>query len=629
MILPVKNFGINFYKNNITKPCSQNPVKTFDNRAEPKRALPFTSLIYFTSNAVKKQRENSYVIGHPNPDTDSVASAIAYSYLINKKEDANYVPISAGELKSETKFALNHFGVIPPRVIKNFETRIMKIMTPSKGNKAILNSDATIKSFGDLILNHNVRSAIIVDKGKNRNLLGMVSDKDLAKVFLSTDKNKLAEKEILFNAIKNTLEADVLVGGNLLKKHLSGKLIVGASDEENVSSRLSKDDLLIVGNREEIQKDAIKKGVAGIILTGGQKASSEITNLASKNGVIILSSPLDTYSTAKSIEHSIPIRKIMSLDPQTIDVSAKVDEIRKNIEDYPYRLYPVLSNGVVVGTVKKEDILNPPKNKFILVDHNSPSQFADGIENSDIVGVVDHHSAEFRPEKGRIPMILSDSGASATLVYREFLANSVKIPRNIAGLLLCAIISDTDNFTSPTTTFGDRQAASELAKISKITSAEVLAKQLLTSREEDLKDMTTRQALNYDFKKYETQGGKSFSISQVITHNPDLFLCKAEEIYSNLDNLDTENRTDGALFVLTNSIDNSSYIFSSGKFAHNCEEFIRSSSEKAKNKAAFGEVTTQDMASLVNENKKDSKPVLLENVSSRKEQVEPFVRGIY
>lgn len=587
--------------------------------------LPNCSPIYFTPNF--KAREE-YITGHIHPDTDSVVSAIAYSYLKNVIDETAFTPVSAGKLKSETKFALDYFQVKHPKIIKNFETTIADIQTPiTKKSKNVLYQDSTIKEFIDLLFTTN-RVSFPVINSETSSLLGFVSQKDIAKVLLSSEK--VANKSIKFDSIRKTIGATVISGENELDKVLTGRLIVGASQKSTVLNSVDKDDLVIIGDRDDVQQDVINKGVKCIIITKGGSVSNEVLKLAKEKDVIILSSPLDTYTTAKMVEQSMSVTNIMTQNPLTIDGTTTINEVTTNIHRYPYRTYPVVSDGKVTGTIEKVKILEPLDRAFILVDHTDEKQSPKGIKNREVIGIADHHNTSFvSTREDRIDEIIKKCGSTATIIAKEFKANSVEIPKHIAGILLCGILSDTDIFTSPTTENEDKVIAIELAKIAGIDDIKEFGKQLIDSREKDILEMTSYEAVKYDIKEFSSKKGKNIAIAQLFVSNPEKYLKSHKDLTEALNGYDKTKNADGTLLIVTNTAENKfSYIIPSDKFIQSANKFLQKASDDDINKKSLSDFSIKDVISKLQKYKETGELALFPNVSSRKAQVQPFVTTI-
>lgn len=399
-----------------------------------------------------------YIVGHKNPDTDSICSAIAYAYLKRKLEGLNAIPVRLGQINRETQFVLNYFGVEEPEYIDNVYTQIRDI----KYDKPLtISEDSSIYDAWKLLVERNFQTALIVDKSNT--LRGIASLGDIAKSYLFS-LEELSKYDIPISNIVRTLRGKVVLQNADSTK---GNIVVAAMSLDSFLKRVSKDCTLIVGNRENVQIEAIKKGAKTLIITGNHDVSEEVIDVAKKHNCTIIVVPYDTFDTVRLISQCLPVSYIMKKeDIIFFKETDYINEIKDTMLKYKYRNFPVVDNNrKVLGLLARRHILDYEGKKVILVDHNELSQSVDGIEEAKILEIIDHH---------RVGGIATDSpilfrnhpvGSTSTIINKIFEENNLTPEPKIAGIMCAAILSDTLMFRSPTCTSEDIRAARKLAQI--------------------------------------------------------------------------------------------------------------------------------------------------------------------
>jgi len=323
------------------------------------------------------------------------------------------------------------------------------------------------------------------------------------------------------------------------------------------------------------------------------------------------------------LEQATPVSHIMSASVASFDAKQKINEALKFVKNTKFGYFPVLENGKFVGIISREEILAPDNNGIILVDHNNPSQFAKGIEKDDIEGVIDHHVQQLVLDSSRVPIMFMPTGATATLVAKNYKASGIEIPPEIAGILWCAIVSDTDKFTSVTTTLEDVKIASELAKIAQISQPEVLANKLLAQRDANLEGLSSEELLKQDLKILQTKSKIPYCISQIKTYQSEKYIKNKEELEAALNDLDRENSTQGSALMLTDLSQNATFLLVSDKMRENAQKAKGIIGDKIANKTIYQSDVSYVNAIMGLQNNKIT--LRLPNVQSRKEQVQPFI----
>ena len=585
-------------------------------------AIPFAQNynVSFTGN-------KTYITGHRNPDTDSICSAIAVEYLANamKTTDKEYKAIIPGEISPETEFILQHFGIDKPEQKKDVSLTVKEAMTEKPLEDVSINQNASIREFSDLILDKDLKTASVLDE--KGNLAGIVSRKSLAEFIIRpTDHLKeLKYFQIPYSKIVNLLNAEVITGSLSLDDTIQGDVITGAFSNESMEKIDLTEAIVIVGDRKTIQEQAIRKGAKAIIVTHKCPIDPNTIKRAKENNVIILSTDLGHSKVTSMLEQATPVSEIMSKDVIGFESNQTVSDVTEIVKNNKFGFFPVTENGKFMGIISREEILSPDTNGIILVDHNNPQQYVKGVETKDIEGIIDHHINDVSLNR-RVDTLFKCTGATATLVAREFKSNDIPIPPQIAGILWAAIISDTDKFTSVTTTELDKRMAKSLANIANIEKPDVLAEQILAQRDKHLIKAPAKRICEDDLKQFTTQSGKQFNIAQIKTTQSEAYLNRKEEIEDALNKIDNKNKTNGSVLMITDQLQGATYLISSTKMKENAQNVADSKNETFlknyifKSATSYGEIIRNMLC--------DKSFPRLSNVRSRKDQVQPFINKL-
>ena len=449
------------------------------------------------------------VFGHLNPDTDSICAAIAYAYLKNQAEGTDiYVPRRAGTLNRETAFVLQHFGFEEPQLITSVNPQIKD--TEIQVMEGI---DADTSLFAAWKLMQATKFDTLCVTDGDDELQGLIAVKDIAAANMDVfDAGVIADAGTPLANVVTTLSGE-LVLGNLEDRITKGNVVVGTSPEM-MEDVLEEGDIVLATNRYETQQFAVEGGASCLVVCCGAHVTRQVKAAAERNGCAIVTTPLDTYAAARIISMSIPVSSKMLPAGNILKVSVNttVDEARKIMASSRHRFFPVIDEaGKYAGLINSTNLLTVRKKHVILVDHNERSQAVEGIENAEIMEIVDHH---------RIGSIETDSpvmfrnmpvGCTCTIIYSMYREQGVEIPAGIAGLMLSAILSDTLCFRSPTCTFFDRDAANALAAICG-EEVEPYADAMFEAGA-DLTGRTAEEVFHSDFKAFSS-GKVRFGVGQ-------------------------------------------------------------------------------------------------------------------
>ena len=448
-----------------------------------------------------------YVSGHKNPDTDSICSAIAYAYLKRISEGINAIPVRLGPINRETKFVLDYFGVEEPIFIENVYTQVQDI----KFDKPLVFKENTsMFEAWNTMMEKNIRTIAVVDE--ENKLIGIATVGDLAKAYLSSS-HELSKYKIPIDNILATLKGEEILR---YVDYLEGDILVAAMSKENVLKRIKKGDILIVGDRDDIQQAAIQQGIKALIITGNNGISEKILELAKQYKVTIIKVVPDTFDTVKLLNQSIPLSYVIKKeDLLTFRVSDYIDDVKEVMLKYRYRNFPVVDEeGKVVGLLARRHILDYERKNVIMVDHNEFSQAVEGIEQARILEIIDHHRIGTIETEQPILFRNHPVGSTATIINRLFEEKGLIPEPKIAGIMCAAILSDTLVFKSPTCTPEDVRAAKKLAEIANIDINEFGTEMFKAGT--SLEGKTVEEIFYTDFKEFTINNYK-IGIGQVNT----------------------------------------------------------------------------------------------------------------
>lgn len=454
-------------------------------------------------------KENkTFVIGHKNPDTDSICSAIAYAALKNKTEEGSFVAKRAGEVNNETKYVLDFFGVETPEFISHVGTQVKDVtIKPTP----VLTADISIKNAWNTMRDLQESTMPVVDEGR---LEGIISVKDIATANMDIYETRiLAMSRTKYTNVLDAIDGTMIVG-DPNEEITKGKILIGAANPDLLENYVEDGDMLLTGNRFENQLCGIEMNAGCIIVCTGAPISKTIQKLAKENNCKVISTPHDTYMVARLISQSAPVRYFMKKD-NLITFSSEdfITDIRETLAKIRHRDFPVLDReGNYCGMLSRRSLLSMDNKKIIMVDHNEKSQAVDGIEEAEIMEIIDHHRLGSLETTMPVYFRNQPVGCTATIVYDLYQENNVEVEPKIAGLLCSAILSDTLMFRSPTCTAKDKKAAEELAAIAGIEIQDHAEKMFRAGS--SLADKTPEEIFYQDFKKFSGHG-KNFGAGQI------------------------------------------------------------------------------------------------------------------
>ena len=453
-----------------------------------------------------------YIIGHKNPDTDSICSALAYAYLKNHLEGGGYIAARAGQLNQETQYVLNFFQAEAPVYVADVMTQVKDIEIRKTAG---VRGNLSLKQAWNLMRELGVVTLPVTNE---RKLEGLITIGDIATSYMDVyDSKILSTANTQYRNIVDTLEGTMLIGSDE-DYYNRGKVLIAAANPDLMEDYIEEGDLVILGNRYESQLCAIEMRAGCIIVCEGAKVSLTIKKLAEEHQCVVISTPHDTFTAARLINQSMPIQYFMkSKDLTVFNVSEKTEDIKEIMGQKRYRDFPIVDKEEnYVGMISRRNLLNLKRKKLILVDHNEESQAVDGIEYAEILEIIDHHRIGSLETMSPVFFRNQPLGCTATIMYQMYQEKGVEIPRKIAGLLCSAIISDTLMFRSPTCTAVDKAAAENLSFIAGIEIEELAID--MFSAGSNLGARTPKEIFYQDFKRFSVNGIE-FAVGQINSMN--------------------------------------------------------------------------------------------------------------
>ena len=503
-----------------------------------------------------------WVVGHKNPDTDSICAAISYAYLKNQSGDKKtYVAKRAGAVNEETRYVLERFGVEEPPLVSYAGAQIKDI---NIRKTAGVSNQISLKRAWELMKKLEVVTLPVTNQfGK---LEGVIVTKDIATSYMDVlDNCVLSKARTQYKTIAETIDGEVYAG-NEHAHFVRGKVVIATSNPEYMADYIEDDDLVILGDREEAQMQAIRSNASCIIIGGGLEVAEEVKKLAEKRDCVIITTPFDTFSVARLINQSMPIKQYMTRRGLvTFDIDDYVDDVKDVMSRVRHRDFPVLgSNGNYVGMISRRNLMNMQKKQIILVDHNEKSQAVDGIGEAEILEIIDHHRLGSLETVSPVYFRNQPLGCTSTIIYQMYQEQRVEIPKEIAGLLLSAIISDTLMFRSPTCTPFDKGVAKRLAEIADV-DIEDHAKKMFRAGS-DFKNKTTEEIFYQDFKIFHTEDC-DFGVAQISAMSGEELEQIGEQLRPFLPQVLGEKRLNMVYVMLTDILEESSKIIFAGEDA--------------------------------------------------------------
>ena len=512
-----------------------------------------------------EKAKKTIVIGHKNPDTDSICSAIGYANFKTLQTGGEYVPCRAGELNPETTFVLDYFKVDVPKLIKSVKTQVKDIEireTPGVSKNISLRKAWNLMQEDGLVTLPAVTDKNILE--------GLITVGDITRSYMNVyDSSILSKACTQYANIIETLEGAIFVGDE--KEYFDkGKVLIAAANPDMMEYYIEENDLVILGNRYESQLCAIEMGASCIIVCEGAGVSMTIKKLAQERGCTVITTPYDTYTAARLINQSMPIKHFMTKKGIIhFDLDDYVDEVRETVANIRHRDFPVLDeNQNYVGMFSRRNLMKAEKKKLILVDHNEKSQAVSNIDEAEILEIIDHHRLGSLETMSPVYFRNQPLGCTSTIIYQMYLEKGITITSQMAGLMCAAILSDTLMFRSPTCTQMDEHTCRKLAKIANI-DIEAYAIAMFNAGSK-LMNETDEEIFYQDYKVFSSENLK-FGIGQITAFNSTMLDAVKPRILKYMESIYNQSEADMLFFMLTNIFKESTELLYYGK---NSEELL-------------------------------------------------------
>ena len=505
------------------------------------------------------------VIGHKNPDTDSICSAIAYANLKSKTTGKTYEPRRAGEINQETSFVLQRFNMPAPKLCTDVRPQVQDMDIREVGG---VSGNMTMRSAWETMRDQDITSLPITND--ENELLGLVTLQDIAMANMdSVDPFSLSHAQTSLQNLLDTLKG-TLVAGDPDAVLTKGKVVIGAGSPDVLESSMEEGDIVLLANRYDTQLCAIEMNAACIVICMAPDVAKTIIKFANMNGCAIITTPYDTYTASYLINQSVPISHIMQTNLKSFSLTTPVDEAKRLMGQVRYNYFPIVDrDGKYVGVISKRNLINLKRRQLILVDHNEKTQCVDGFEDAEILEIIDHHRIGTLETGGPVYFRNQPVGCTCTIIYQMYRENGVEIEPDIAGIMCCAIMSDTLAFRSPTCTELDKEAANALARIAGIDALEIAGEMFEAG--EHIADKTAAEIFSQDYKVFvhnETQfgvGQGSYVSAGGRQKAKELLIPYLQEVVHR-DNIDM------VFYMLTNVLDKSTDVICAG---YDCDSVLK------------------------------------------------------
>lgn len=496
----------------------------------------------------KEQMKTVYVIGHTTPDTDSVCSAIAYAYFKNITDKRyTFTAVRAGKLNQETRFVLEKFGVPASAEI---ESLVATVSDLNMKKPVFIRTRDSVQALALLMREQGVRSVPVVDDSGR--MAGIVGLKDIARHYMdSVGFTDLNQAPIDIDILLKTLDGRVVCNPKKMDR-LMGRVFIAAMERGTLLNRVRPGDVVIVGDRNDMQLELIRAGCSALIIVDNAPISKEVITAAGEKGTLLLSSPHEAFATVQLMTMSEPVSAIMSPKYPTVGLYTPMADVRKMIVESEYRSVIVVdSDNRLIGFITRTDFLKPVRKRAILVDHNELSQAVDGIEEVEILEIIDHHRVGDISTTAPIYVYNDPLGSTCTVIAGVMFLYQIHMPKEIAGLLLSGILSDTLLLTLSTTTDRDRQTAKRLAEIAGV-EIETYGKELLHASI-NITGKSAAELIAADFKEFLISG-KKLGISQMMSLDCEEIDAREEDLLAELERLRAANGYDLTALLITNPL---------------------------------------------------------------------------
>jgi manganese-dependent inorganic pyrophosphatase len=485
-----------------------------------------------------------YVIGHKNSDLDSIASAYAYAHLLHQQGEEQAIAARNGELKPEVRFVLERYGVEPPEAIDDVFLQVRDVM---RRGVITAHLDQSLLEAGQMLQEHDRRSMPVVDS--ENKVHGIIATEDFAKLFFNDlDPRSVNRVALSRDNLVRVLKGRVLVEG---RRKLGNRVLVGAMQAETMVDYIEPGCLVVLGDREDAQLLAIEAGAAALVITGDLLISERSLAAARKQGVLVISTAHHTFTAVRLINLSVRTAEYMNSDFSSCHPEDQMSDVQVNLARR--RSLPVVNNeGKLVGYLSRTDLINARPKRVILVDHNEQSQAVDGLDEAELLGIIDHHRIADVHTNRPIMFRAEPVGCTGTIIAGLYHEAGVEISREAAGLMLAGLLYDTLILRSPTCTPRDERIAEELAQITG-EDIEQYGREIFAAAAADLAQRDGETLLTADFKEFTVRDAK-FAIGTVETASPATIEKRSDELLAIMQRLAHERGYTSFLFMIVDII---------------------------------------------------------------------------
>lgn len=499
----------------------------------------------------RKEGRRVFVIGHRQPDTDSICSVIGYAELLNREGADMYIPARCGELNAETSYVLSRFGVEPPLYVESVEPVVSDI--PYLDRRSVHQDVPTIDIASMMDANDMRNMPVVEDRGQ---LLGLISEYGLARAYVRRQKiEPLSLNPIPLTELARILEAEVRVAA---RERLEGNVYIAIDALHLTLSRVTARDVAIVGDNEPAQLALISAGIAALIVADRAPVGDRVIQAAREAGVSILSTALDAFGVGKMINLSLPGSMVMEREVPVVHPEDSLDYVKHVISASKFRTACVVEDGTFIGQISRSALMQDVHKRVILLDHNEAQQAVEGIERADILEIIDHHRLGALTTLQPVRFLNDPVGSTSTIIALKFLERSDPPSTSTAALLLAGVLSDTLALKMSTTTDQDHRAVEYLSSLSGLDPVTFGAE--LLEQGMNLTGLTLEEILTRDTKHY-TLSGQEVIIAQVMVPGFEYPHSRSIEIETVLKKLKSERRVDLFLVLFTSILEEKSEVY--------------------------------------------------------------------
>lgn len=503
----------------------------------------------------------TYVCGHRNPDMDSIAAAIGYAELKGKLDPDNiFEPVRLGEVNAQTEWCLSRSGATKPELLRHIKLRVRDIM---KIDFERMHVQTPVREVGKAMAAEDLDMVPLVDDAGE--LAGIMTERALSRRYIreTRETSTLVDAPTSIDAICRVVDGRVVGGSS--DSEIAGRVWIHSIDPEKNQSRIEEGDVVVVGDRTDAQLQAIELGAALIVASNGCEPEQQVLDAAANKQATVLISPLDSYVSSRMITLSAPCIALAEREPLTVNPDDLISEIEDDIKDVHYRAAVAIdSENKPVGLITRSDLVSPQPRKAILVDHSEPSQSIHGLDEAEVIEILDHHHISSIETRRPIKAVFDPVGSTATLILEQFRELGIEPERETTMMLVGAIMSDTVVLNSPTTTDRDGQIVEWVEGLIEIDACEF--GEAMFEASSDVSNVSAEEIVSRDSKEYEVSGGEKIYIAQIETTGKSL-LQRQGELEEALEKERSQNGYALSALMVTDILEQGTHLLACGDVA--------------------------------------------------------------